>query len=134
MTCTISISDVPHNLDICIKHHLQVSSLDGYGKALTQGRERSLGVLISYLLYTLKQENLFFTTISYGFPKGIVHVDDTTIRNLELFSSSYEQKSQHSLFALINTCHTSMGSRLLMQRLQYPSNDAETIQERHHLL
>jgi DNA mismatch repair protein MutS len=132
--CSMSISDVPVNIDVFIKHHLQVASLEGYGKALIEGRERIFGILANYLLYTLKQEKLFFTDISYGFPSGIVHLDDTTIRNLELFSSSYEQKSQHSLFALINTCRTAMGSRLLMERFQYPSNNLELLHDRHRLL
>ncbi len=87
-------------------------------------------MIANYLLYTLKKESLFFTHISYGFPQGIVHIDDTTMRNLELFSSSYEQKSQHSLFAIINHCRSAMGSRLLMQRLQNPSNDLDILQER----
>ncbi len=130
----ISICDVPLALDACIKHHLQIQTIDGYGKALSQGRERVFGILSNYLLYTLKQEKLFFTQISYGFPSGIVHLDDTTIRNLELFSSSYEQKSQHSLFALINTCRTAMGSRLLLERLQYPSNNLEMLSDRQRLL
>jgi DNA mismatch repair protein MutS len=132
--CSMSISDVPINIENFIKHHLQISSLQGYGKALLEGRERIFGVLANYLLYTLKQEQLFFTHISYGFSTGIVHLDDTTIRNLEIFSSSYEQKSQHSLFALINTCRTSMGSRLLMERLQYPSNNLDILQDRQRLL
>lgn len=134
LSLQISVCDVPLQLDACIKHHLQIQSVEGYGKALQEGRERIFGLIVNYLLYTLKQEKLFFTEISYGFPSGILHVDDTTMRNLEVFSSSYEQKSQHSLFALINTCRTAMGSRLLMERLQYPSNDHERILSQHQLI
>lgn len=59
-----------------------------------------------------------------------LHLDDITIKNLEIFSSSYEGTSKQSLFGVINHTKTSMGSRLLALRLRQPLSDRSEIVSR----
>ena len=68
--------------------------------------------------------------ISYVNPKNYIHFDETTMRNLEVFLSRAESTVKHSLYGVINTCKTAMGSRLLQERLAHPVRDEVVLSNR----
>jgi len=57
-------------------------------------------------------------------------MDDITIKNLELFSSSYEGSEKYSLIGILDTTKTHGGARLLRNMLANPINDLEQINRR----
>ena len=59
-----------------------------------------------------------------------VLLDEVTIKNLELFASSYENSEKYSLLGIIDTTQTAAGSRLLRAMLGHPVHDIVEIQQR----
>ncbi len=56
--------------------------------------------------------------------------DETTVKNLEIFSSSYENNEKYSLYGVINTTKTAGGSRLLRSWLGNPSKNSTVLKNR----
>lgn len=130
----ISLLDAPHDVSYFLQHQLQVTSLEWYGKSLQEWRSRSVALLFSYLTDTQKSDLSYIHSISYAWALDIMHLDWITIKNLEIFSSSYEQSVKYSLYWVIDTCSSSMWSRFLRQCLKEPLKNIESIRERQHLL
>ena len=57
-------------------------------------------------------------------------MDDITVKNLEIFNSSYELSERYSLFGVLNTTTTNGGARYLRNLLNNPINDLQLLQER----
>lgn len=127
---TISIDDCPHDLDHYLQSVLGTSSLIWYGEALTSGRKQAVGVLFSYVEKMQKHKLSTIHTLTHMTPVGKVHLDHITIKNLEIFESSYEWSAHHSLYGVINTMKTAMWSRLLYEFLAHPSNDEAELVKR----
>lgn len=125
------ISIIPTQADSSswLMHTLGVSSLVGFGDSLRQGRDIAIVTLFSYLQRT--QDKIYVRRLEYRQDYQRVALDALTIKNLELFQSSYQANKKQSLFGVIDTCVTPMGSRLLHQRLQEPINDIDTLHTRH---
>ncbi len=49
-------------------------------------------------------------------------MDEVTVKNLELFASSYESSTKYSLFGILDMTKTAGGSRLLRHLLANPIN------------
>jgi DNA mismatch repair protein MutS len=56
-------------------------------------------------------------------------MDDTTMKNLEIFSD-IRGEEKNSLLGILDSCNTRMGSRILRRYLYHPSIDASAIRER----
>ncbi|MBP7847711.1 hypothetical protein KA013_00610 [Patescibacteria group bacterium] len=54
------------------------------------GRKHAIGVLFSYIEKMQKHKLSTIHTITHVTPTGKVHLDHITIKNLEIFESSYE--------------------------------------------
>ncbi len=130
LEATISIDDCPHDLDHYLQQILGTSSLSWYGEALETGRKNAIGILFSYIEKMQKQKLSTIHTITHVTPTGKVHLDAITIKNLEIFESSYEWSSSHSLYGVVNTTKTAMGSRLLYEYLSHPINDETLLIDR----
>lgn len=59
-----------------------------------------------------------------------VLLDEVTVKNLELFSSSYEHSEKYSLIGIIDNTQTAGGSRLLRSLLMHPIHDAAMLTQR----
>jgi DNA mismatch repair protein MutS len=57
-------------------------------------------------------------------------MDDITIKNLELFSSSYESSEKYSLIGILDTTKTAGGARYLRYLLTNPIHTLSLLQER----
>jgi len=102
----ISIIPLPSNPTGRLMHLLGVSSLDGFGENCKQGRDIALITLFAYLQQT--QKTIYVRRLEYRQANKRVGLDALTIKNLELFQSSYQGNKQQSLFAVIDTCVTPM--------------------------
>lgn len=134
-TCIVTFQEIPFDYEQYLCDQLQVQSLIWYGKALEKGRSRALSLLFSYVQYTQKRDLTNIYTIRHDSTPWMVHLDAITIKNLEIFQSHYEASVHQSLYWVINTCATAMGSRLLHEYLSRPIaslNDIGRRQERIH--
>jgi DNA mismatch repair ATPase MutS len=57
-----------------------------------------MALLLDYLRYTQKKRLTTIAKIGYHSSEGLVLMDDVTIKNLEIFASSYELNTKYSLF------------------------------------
>ena len=68
--------------------------------------------------------------ISYEGSDHKVLLDDVTVKNLELLSSSYEGSSKYSLFGILDTTASAGGSRLLEYIPLHPTNNKIELERR----
>lgn len=68
--------------------------------------------------------------ISYHTQLGMVLMDDITIKNLELFTSSYETNEKYSLIGILDQTVTTGGARYLRYLLTNPIHTLPMLQER----
>ena len=123
-----SVLDVPHDMQWYLLHQLGVSTLAWYGDAVTGWRERALSLLFSYVVHTQKRSLWTIHSLTHVTGDQRVRLDDITIKNLELFVSSYEWSTKHSLYGVIDCCATPMWKRLLRDRLSHPTNDISVLE------
>ncbi|MFC1808730.1 DNA mismatch repair protein MutS [Candidatus Omnitrophota bacterium] len=127
------IFDLDHGKEL-LTQTFELFSLQGLGLASYTIGIQSAGALIYYL-----REHLFKNLSHLKPPKPLnkqshLHLDKTTIENLELFPGNNKQFKGHSLFEIINRTKTTMGNRLLAQWLKAPLLDSEQINERLNII
>lgn len=125
-----SVYDLPYDIDIFIKNTLWVQTLNSFGKALSDNRNKSFSLLINYLKNTQKSTLKNISNVSFWWEDDKIIFDETTIKNLEIFQSSYEWSKKYSLAWILDKTKTSMGSRLLNSVLISPLKDIEKINYR----
>lgn len=123
----ISYRDMLDNPEQFITSMLRIQSISSFGQALADHRAIAFALLLHYLHKTQQQDISTVYRISLYRPGDYVLLDDVTIKNLELFSSSYDQNSQYSLFWILDTCQTSSGSKLLKSLLSHPLKNSDQI-------
>ena len=126
----ISYRDMLDNAESFITQMLKIQSITSFWQSLAEHRATPFALLLHYLSTTQKQEISTVYRISTYRPGDYVLLDDVTIKNLELFSSSYDQDSQYSLFGILDTCQTSSGSKLLRTILSHPLKNIDHITAR----
>lgn len=126
----ISYRDMLDNPEQFITSMLKIQSINSFGQSLAEHRATSFALLLHYLHKTQQQDIRTVYRISFYRPGDYVLLDDVTIKNLELFHSSYDQDSQYSLFWILDTCQTSSGSKLLKSILAHPLKNIDHITTR----
>ncbi|MFN2500496.1 MAG: DNA mismatch repair protein MutS [Pyrinomonadaceae bacterium] len=112
-----------------LKSHLEVHELTAFG---LQGKQRAIaaaGACLRYARETQKAAAGHISEIKYYESNDFMVIDAVTLRNLEIFESRGE-KTKNTLFGVIDTTVTGMGSRLLKQWLLRPSLKRSEIQTR----
>jgi DNA mismatch repair protein MutS len=109
-----------------LKHILWISTLQSIERAIDDWRIHVVALLFVYIYGTKKQE-LSVTAIQHYKDTEYVHVDAMTLKNLEIFTSSYQSEKKYSLFHVLQCTQTGMGARALKDRLQYPRKRIEII-------
>lgn len=130
MKSLISIRDVPPDPEKFIAGMTGVQQISSYGKALEDGKLATMALLLSYVNHTQKHTLTNITKISFHSQDTYLLLDEVTIKNLELLSSSYEGSERYSLFHILNTTQTAGGARLLHHTLTNPIKDPEQLQRR----
>jgi len=123
----ISISDVPHRYEEYLIENCKIQTISSYGKAVEEGRWQALALLFSYL-QTTQQTNLTnISRITFHSTDNAVLLDDVTLKNLEIFNSSYEWSEKYSLIWILDKTKTSGWSRLLRSILANPTNNFDQL-------
>ncbi|MBQ9272339.1 MAG: DNA mismatch repair protein MutS, partial [Mogibacterium sp.] len=98
-----------------------------------EGREEmtsAAGALLMYLRETQKGDLDQFRDITIRQSSGVMHLDRSTLRNLELLETIYDGDVKGSLLGVIGKTKTAMGGRLLRSWLREPLTDVNEIQRR----
>jgi DNA mismatch repair protein MutS len=127
--CLVSVYDVPYDAVNFVTRICQVQTIASFGQALEEGRLESFALLLHYLHYTQKNTKLQVARVGLYNHALYLKCDAVTIRNLEVFASSYESNVTHSLFGVLDNCATVAGSRLLRDILWHPLANLDHIQE-----
>lgn len=129
--CIVSLYENNTNRQETLKSILKIESLEWYGEALSESRWEATTLLLSYLKQMQKSSNTIKVhSISYHHSKQTVLIDQTSIKNLELFNSNSDNNKKHSLYWVVNTTNTPMGARMLKEWLLEPSKEIHVMQRR----
>lgn len=126
----ISISDVPHRYEEYLIENCKIQTLSSYGKAVEEWRWQTLALLFSYLQTTQQTSLTNIYRIAFHSTDNMVLLDEVTLKNLEIFSSSYEGSEKYSLIGVLDNTKTSGWSRLLRFILMNPINNFDQLNYR----
>jgi len=127
----ISIYDKPHDSEDFVKNMLWIQKIKAFWKALEGDLILAFSLLLNYLVDLQKTSLKNIVKIGLWTQQNEIYIDDVTIRNLEIFKSSYEGNEKYSLYYVINNTFTSMGSRYLKQLLLKPTRDLKLLKKRY---
>lgn len=114
--------------------HFKAQSLEVFDLEQKPACTCAVGALLDYWKTTQQDELVHLDRIRNQEQKANMVLDETTIRNLEIFTQLDGSKNRFSLFYLLNRCQTPMGTRLLKYWLQQPLVDLKQIEERHAVI
>jgi len=110
--------------------HFQVANLAGFGCGHLQTGICAAGALLTYIQETQKTDLSFIRQLQPLSRSGFLVIDESSRRNLELTETIIGGKRKGSLLWVLDLTATPMGARLLRQRLLFPLQDRDTIQQR----
>jgi len=128
--CLISIYDIPVDPSRYITQNCWIQSISSYGKALEWWRLNAFALLLHYIKNTQKTNISNISKIWLHSQNKKVLLDNITIKNLEIFASSYEWLEKYSLIWILDITKTRWWSRLLRYLLANPSNDTKELNKR----
>jgi len=109
---------------------LNVASLDGFSAESLSAACGAAGALLLYASATQGQQLRHVRSLRVEYESEYIGLDPATRRNLELTETLRGGESP-TLCSLLDTCCTTMGSRLLRHWLHHPPRDAASARERH---
>ncbi len=124
---TMTIAERAHT-ELC--QHFQIQSLRAFGCEGYEATYPSALALLNYIKTTQKQSLPQLTTLKAYRCSETLFMDTVTQKNLELTDTLHTTDTQGSLFALLNHCKTSPGSRLLRRWIQAPLTNTAAINHR----
>lgn len=130
LKCLLSLRDVPPDPEKFLTSTTQVQQSASYGKALEGWRLEVMTLLLYYLTHTQKYALTNITRISFHSQDNYLILDEVTIKNLELLSSTYEGSEKYSLFNVLDTTKTAGGSRMLRHIITNPIKDLVQLERR----
>ncbi|MCH6575104.1 MAG: DNA mismatch repair protein MutS, partial [Bacteroidetes bacterium] len=110
--------------------HFNTKNLKGYGIESLRLGVQSAGALLHYLDLNHKESLRHFTTISLHSDDLYMGLDQTTVRNLEMFEPLMPGIERGCLIDGLNRTKTAMGSRLLRSWLRNPLSQVDEIDKR----
>lgn len=113
-----------------LKTYFGVLSLESYGLDEREMSIRASALTLEYVLELQKYGDLPINKISYVSRDEYMEMNLTTQRNLELIHNQREKSVLGSLLWVLDSCKTSMGTRLLKNFIKNPLLDIEKIQKR----
>lgn len=126
----ISVYDVPVDADKYVLNQCNIQTLASYGKALEEGRLNAFALLLHYIKNTQKTDLSNIVRVSLHNTDNRVILDDITIKNLEIFASSYESSAKYSLVWILDNTKTAWWGRLLRYILANPIKDIKELNNR----
>lgn len=108
---------------------LEVAGLDGFGAHSLSSACGAAGALLLYAAATQGQQLRHVRSLKVEYESEYIGLDPSTRRNLEL-TETLRGTDSPTLCSLLDTCCTTMGSRLLRHWLHHPPRDASFAQAR----
>lgn len=90
----------------------------------------SIRILLSYIQYTQKTVANNLNSIRWIYQDKYLHLDYSSISNLELMESFLQKNKKYSLFGVLDKTKTSMGARMLRKWIEHPLRDKKEIEQR----
>lgn len=113
--------------------HFHVKNLEAFGFHVKNKSGLDLetaSILLHYLKETQKSDLSHIQQLDQLDQKNTLKLDQSTILNLELFSTIRGNKRQGSLLALLDQTKTAMGARFLRNQLAQPLKEKQKIEAR----
>lgn len=110
--------------------HFRVMSLDGFGCGAFTSGVAAAGALLEYTRETQKSTVEHIERLRPIETESILHIDESSRRNLELTQTIVGGSRQGSLLSVLDGTCTPMGARLLRQHLLFPLRDRQKIIDR----
>ncbi len=112
-----------------LTQHFGTRDLSGFGADGLGPAIGAAGALLDYAQATQGTPLLHVTAMRVERDGTYLHLDAATRRNLEL-TETLRGEAAPTLLSLLDTCATSMGSRLLRHTLHHPLRDQRALRER----
>ncbi len=115
-----------------LERQMGAASLDGFGFAHHATAAIAAGVIVHYVRQTQQNDAGHVDTIRFYERSQHMHLDQVTVRNLELLDPIFsESGSEATLFRTLDCLMTPMGKRLLRASLLRPLLEGGAIEERY---
>ena len=115
-----------------LERQMGAASLDGFGFAQHAMAAIAAGVIVHYVRQTQQSDAGHVDTIRYYERNQHMHLDQVTVRNLELLDPIFSDAgSEATLFRTLDCLMTPMGKRMLRASLLRPLIDPAAIEERY---
>ncbi len=111
--------------------HFATLSLKGFGVDDIPVAICAAGAVLAYLRENQQAKLAHITSLSRFSDAGLLQIDTTTRRNLELLYPMNSFNKQGTLLHVLDRTLTPMGGRLFVNWLLYPLNNLKKIQQRH---
>jgi len=121
---------IQKNAEENICEFFEVKTLHSFGLDKMFLAIKAINQLLTYFQKTQKTDLKHISTIKKFNPEEFLPLDESTIRNLELFCTMREGKKEGSLLNLIDETKTSMGGRKLKRWILQPLIAKVQINER----
>ncbi len=116
-----------YDFEEVLKEHFGVSELEGFGIGV-RGLKAAAAAL-KYAKENTMSELKNVRTLQGYFRERYLILDSTTLKNLEVFTNVLGDE-KFTLYSVVNSCATPMGSRLLKRWMQRPLKDVGEINRR----
>lgn len=132
----IFINDIPYvffmwsNAYKTLVQHFNTLSLEGFGLESKKAATSAAGALLFHLKETQKSNVRSIRTLTYRANEQYVALDETTIKNLEIFHNMRDHSSKWTVLSSMDQTKTPMGSRLLKKWFLEPLLEKDLIEER----
>ncbi len=113
-----------------LQEHFAVNTLSGFGLDDKDLSIQSAAAVLSYLKETQKDALVHINSIRHIHKDDKMILDESTIRNLELFETLNGFDKKNTLVHLLDNCRTAMGSRKLRRWMAAPLLKKESIEQR----
>ncbi len=113
-----------------LKDYFRVISLESYG---LKGKNEAVvagAMVLEYVLELQKYNELPINKISYDNREDHMELNLTTQRNLELIQNQREKSNMGTLLWVLDSCQTSMGTRMLKNFIKNPLLKVDAIEKR----
>ena len=110
--------------------HFNCSTLDGFGLRNHQQGIAAAGTVLQYAGKNLRSSVGHITTLNFRTLEEFLELDPTTLRNLEITGSLFDNSRKGSLLGVLDKSVTPMGARKLRNFLVRPLRNHENIVRR----
>lgn len=117
------------NAVLSLTRHFNTQDLSGFGCDDLPTALCAANALLEYTRLTQGSAAIHVTSLQSEHDSAYVRMNAATRRNLEI-SETIRGERAPTLFSLLDTCSTSMGSRLMQFWLHHPLRDLPAIQQR----